>query len=103
MIKGKEIELGGKTYIVPPLNLAMVEHFQDQLINYTGGIDPQSVRLVAEVTHAALKRNYPELTLEEVKDVLDLGNMVEVFSAVLQVAGFVARSDQGEVLAPASL
>jgi hypothetical protein len=32
---------------------------------------------------------------------LDLGNMVEVFQAVLQVSGFVARTDQGEALAPA--
>lgn len=103
MIKGKEIELGGKTYIVPPLNLAAVEHFQDRLAGFTGGIDATSVLLVAEVTHSALKRNYPEITLEEVKDVLDLGNMVEVFQAVLQVSGFVMRADgQGELIAPAS-
>lgn len=103
MIKGKEIELGGKTWIVPPLNLNAVEHFQDRLAGFTGGIDPQSVTLVAEVTHSALKRNYPDVTLEEVKDMLDLGNMIEVFQAVLQVAGFVARADgSGEVVAPAS-
>ncbi|OQW33936.1 MAG: hypothetical protein A4E20_11955 [Nitrospira sp. SG-bin2] len=101
MIKGKEIELGGKIYVVPPLSLGKVEYFQDQLINFTGGIDPQSVKLVAEVTHAALLRNYPDMTLEEVKDVLDLGNMVEVFQAVLQVAGFVpVVTAPGEAQAP---
>jgi hypothetical protein len=101
MIKGKEIELGGKNYTVPPLNLTMVEHFQDKLIGFTGGMDPESVKLVAEVTHAAIIRNYPDMTLEEIKDVLDLGNMVEVFQAVLQVSGFIARTDQGEAPAPA--
>jgi hypothetical protein len=96
MIKGKEIELGGKMYVVPPLSLSKVEYYQDQLVNFTGGLDPKSVKLVSEVTHAAIARNYPDMTLEEVKDILDLGNMVEVFQAVLQVSGFVMSTDQGE-------
>ena len=103
MIKGKEIELGGTVYVVPPLNLAAVEFFQDRLSNFTGGADLQSVTLVAEVTLSALKRNYPDMTLEKVKELIDLGNMVEVFQAVMQVSGFVMRTDGlGELIAPAS-
>lgn len=101
-IKGTEIELGGTTYVVPPLNLAQVEYFQERLQGYTGGLDPESIKLAGEVVFAALSRNYPDITIEQVKEVLDLGNMHDVFSAVLNVSGFVAKADAaGEAIAPA--
>ncbi len=102
MIKGTEVELGGTVYIVPPLNLAALERFQDRLESYAGGIDRESVKFVVEVAHASIKRNYPDMTVDQLKELIDLGNIQEVFGAVMNVSGLVARSpDKGEALAPA--
>lgn len=102
MIKGRVIELGGVDYTIPPLNLAALERFQDRLEQYSGGLDKQSVTFVIEVAHAAIKRNYPEMTVEELKELIDLGNIHTVFGAVMNVSGLVARQDMGEALAPAA-
>lgn len=101
MIKGKTINFAGTDYVMPPLNLASLEHFQDKLANYTGGIDRESVQFVVEVAHAALKRNYPDVTIDQLKDWIDLGNIQEVFSAVMNVSMLVPRDGQGEAEAPA--
>lgn len=102
MLKGKELELGGKIYVVPPLNLAALERFQDQLASYTGGIDPESVSFIVSVAHAALKRNYPDITVDELKELIDLGNIQEIFGAVMNVSMLVPKGDgSGEAQAPA--
>lgn len=102
MIKGTIVNLGGTDYEVPPLNLAALERFQDKLSRYTGGIDPESVKFVVEVAHAAIKRNYPEMTVDELKELIDLGNIREIFGAVMNISGLVARTDAlGEAAAPA--
>lgn len=102
MIKGTEVDLGGTTYIVPPLNLAALERFQDRLENYTGGLDRESVSFVVEVAYAAIKRNYPDMTIDQLKELIDLGNIQQVFEAVMNVSGLVARSaPAGEEVAPA--
>lgn len=102
MIKGTEVELGGEVMIVPPLNLSALELFQDRLSSYQGGIDPESVKFVAEVAHAAIRRNYPDVTIEQLKDWIDLGNIGQVFNAVMNVSGLVRQGDgSGEAAAPA--
>lgn len=102
MIKGNEVELGGQIYVIPPLNLAALERFQDKLEAYSGGIDRESVAFVVEVVHTAMKRNYPDITVDELKELIDLGNIQSVFAAVMNVSGLVARSaDAGEAAAPA--
>lgn len=101
MIKGTDIELGGTVYTVPPLNLASLERFQDRLATYNGGIDKESVAFVVEVAHAAIKRNYPQMTIDELKENIDLGNIRDIFGAVMNISGLMARGDgSGEATAP---
>lgn len=100
MIKGTELNLGGTDYIVPPLNLASLEDFQERIKTYSGGIDSKSVELVVDVAHAAIKRNYPEVTKEQLKEWIDLGNIQEVFEAVMNISGLTKRMQVGEATAP---
>ena len=44
-------------------------------------------KTIVDATHAALKRNYPDLTRADVAELVDLGNMVEVIQSVMDVAG----------------
>lgn len=87
MIKGIKLVMGGVEYEVPPLALGDLERYQDQLAGYSGGIDAASVSTVIDIAHAALRRNYGQITREDVGALVDLGNMAEVFEAVMDVSG----------------
>jgi hypothetical protein len=93
-IKGVEIELNGEKYTCPPLNLNGVEKMQDKLQDFDGLAPFSQLPIVAEVAHLALLRNYPDITLDAVKDGIDLGNMIPIMNAVMGVSGLV--KSQGE-------
>lgn len=94
-VKGTPVELGGTVYIVPPLSLGAVEQLQDRISAFSGDLaDMSQVGLVIDVAHASLKRNYPEMTRDQVADIVDLGDMAKVFEAVMAVSGLVKRVDE---------
>lgn len=98
-IKGIPLELGGETLIVPPINLGALEQMQEALASYTGGLDKVSMATVLDAAHAALRRNYPDMTREDVADVIDVANMQQVMEAVMDVSGLrrkALEADQGE-------
>lgn len=85
-IKGITLELGGDNYVVPPMPLGALELLQDRIEAFTGGLDKQSVSTVIDCLHAALKRNYPEKTREDVAGLVDVGNMQDVMLTVMDVS-----------------
>jgi hypothetical protein len=101
-VKGVQVEFSnGTTMTVPPLNLAAVETLQDRLATFKGGMDKESVALMVDATLLALKRNYPDMTRDQVvNDLLDLGNMEEVMQAVMDVSG-LRRKEQEQALGEA--
>lgn len=93
-IKGTPIELGGTTYIVPPLSLGAIEQLQERISSFSGDLaDLSQVGLVIDVAHSALRRNYPEMTREHVAEIVDLGDMGDVFTAVMAVSGLVKKAE----------
>jgi len=96
-LDGVPIKLGSETYVLPPLNLAALEKYWPVIESW--GEPPASLveRLSegAELLHAALSRNYPELTLAEVKEGLDLASFPAVLARLLEVSG-LTRRDPGE-------
>ncbi len=103
-VKGLTVSLGGTEYVVPPLSLGALEQFQDSLANFTGDItDKKQIGTIADCAHAALRRNYPALTREEVADMIGLENMMEVMEAVMDISGLKRKSREasdGEGEAP---
>lgn len=91
---GLERTLGGKSYVIPPLSLGQVRRFQGKLQEWSGAVDDKSIEVCVEVIHAAMSRNYPDLTLEAVADLIDLGNMVEMMQAVMDVSGLVRKAEE---------
>jgi len=73
--------------VVPPLNFRSLQELQGRLQSFQGGIDAESMELVLDATTAALQRNYPDMTRDEVIDLLDVGNMGEVMEAIMDVSG----------------
>ncbi|MGO9622370.1 MAG: hypothetical protein ACLPT6_13320 [Desulfobaccales bacterium] len=93
MLDGVALQLGGNEYTLPPLNLAALEKYWPMIESW--GEPPaslvQSLSEGAELLHAALLRNYPELTLAEVKEGLDLASFPAVLAQLLEVSGLTRR------------
>jgi hypothetical protein len=88
---------GGQCYVVPPLSLGALEQLESRLgALQLGSMDRASVATVVDATHAALRRNYPALTREEVAELVDLSNMADVIGCVMDVAGMRRKELQSQ-------
>lgn len=88
---GIAIVLGGDTFIMPPLALGKLEQLQKRIQNFTGGTDADSINTVLDCAHAALARNYPEMSRDELGELVDVGNMMEVMQAAMDVSGLIRK------------
>lgn len=97
LIPGVIIEMGGTDYTVPPLNFAAVKKVAAKLPSLKdmkGGLpDNEQIDTMVEIIHLAMKRNYPEITADELIELLDMGNVMRVIEAIMSGSGF---TQQGE-------
>ena len=96
MIDGVKQKIGEKTYIVPPLNLKFIEK-NEELLAKVGVVDKKTPRaslgICAQVIHAAISRNYPDVELEDLKDGLDLHNIPILITIIMGQSGFEYRGE----------
>lgn len=86
--QGIPYDFDGRTLIIPPLSLGAMEQLQGRLETMDGAsITPEYIGTVVDSVHAALQRNYPDMTREEVGGLLDLQNMQEVMACVFDFGG----------------
>lgn len=102
---GVVVRMGGRDYVVPPLTLAQLRKHEEDL-RKVRDITPFSplaeVEPAIRVIHAAMTRNYPDLTQEALEEVLDLGNVMPAFLAVCAMSGLErAKEGAAEGEAPA--
>jgi hypothetical protein len=117
MVDGTTMTLGGREFTLPPLSLAQTRKFHlngklaklpwngPQLLFATtkddGGAEfMEELAIVAEVVTEAVRRNHPEVTDEEMLELLDLGNLAPVLKAVLGAAGLAKQGAPGEAKRP---
>lgn len=93
---GQAVNLGGTTFIVPPIALGALKTLLPKIkklsITEDGLPDLSQVVDLLEICLAALNRNYPELTLEQLGDLVDLGNFKTLVSAVMGQSGLEVRA-----------
>lgn len=98
-VKGITLDFSGRRMVVPPLSLGALEQLQERLAAFSGDIsDPDQVRTVIDSAHAALRRNYPDMTRIDVAEAIGLENMLEVMEAVMDVSGMKRKA--AETLPP---
>lgn len=94
-IKGITFDFGAATLVIPPIALGALEQLQQRITEFKGEVlDKAQVATVIDVAHAALLRNYPEMTRAQVADLIDVANMADVFQAVMDISGM--RRKQAE-------
>jgi len=90
MIPGTNVDIGGKSYTLPPINLRIYfDHEADLAIIFKpeGNADKAYVTAVQNVLIASIQRNYPDFGEAEAMEINypDIGRIVK---ALLSNAGF---------------
>ena len=94
MIEGIVIQMGGKEFTVPALSLGQVRRLLpkiEKISTVNGLLNAEQMDCIVDVVHAAVIRNYPALTKEEVEDLIDLGNAAVIIKAVMGQSGLVRK------------
>lgn len=96
MIDGITMKLAGEEYIVPPLTFRQLKAHYPLIeeLNKPDTAPITKMESIVKLTHAALSRNYPDLTIERVEELIDMGNLKAVSEAVLGSSGFTARGER---------
>jgi hypothetical protein len=91
--------IGGVEYVVPPVSLRTLQQLQSELEKFDSAgaqLNPEAVSTAITVIHSALARNYPSMTIDEVSDLIDVGNMMELFEVVMDVSGMRRKELEAE-------
>ena len=86
--RGNPLTIDGHTLIFAPLSLGAVEKLLPALQSF----QPNDVGTVIDVAHKSLKRNYPDITREDVADLIYMDQLQEVMTAVMSISGL--KSEQ---------
>ena len=90
MIEGVKINLGGREFVAPPLNFKALRLLTPKLgLLATMGDVPtgEQIDVVIDVVLAALSRNYPDLTRDDLEALLDLANLATALTAIMGASG----------------
>lgn len=101
--KGVPLYLNGREYIIPSLSLRQVQEFNATLSSpaaapEAGDITALSALLATyvPVIGAALRRNHPEVSDEDLQDWLDLESVGEAIKIVQNASGYATVRSVGE-------
>ena len=86
--RGNPLKINGQIWIFAPLSLGAVE----KLLPALQGFSPNDVGTVIDVAHKSLKRNYPDITRDDVADMLYIDQLEEVMSVVMSASGLKSNS-----------
>lgn len=96
---GVAMQLGGETYVVPPLNLRKYKELKPQFDvikseKTSEGLSDSYINAFGEIVCAALNRNYPEITVDRALELIDLSTMKSLYAAVMGVNGLVKSTGE---------
>jgi hypothetical protein len=90
MIPGVAVAMAGQDWLVPPLTLGQLRRLMPKVRELTeigASMGELQIAVLVEIVAAALQRNYPDVSQNQVEDLLDLGNASAVLNAVLTGSG----------------
>lgn len=90
--RGTVVIVDGQPFVFAPLSLGAVEKLLPALQTF----QPNDVGTVIDVAHKSLKRNYPDITRDDVADLLYMDQLTEVMEAVMSVSGLKGNNDSKE-------
>lgn len=91
LIPGTEITLGGKLRILAALNAATVKQYREKINAVFVGSIPD-IEFVSTLAYHSLKRNEPDITPDQVDEMIDFGNLIPVWEALMNVSGLAVQA-----------
>jgi len=88
MFEGIMIKVNGEDMVLPPLNWRATKRFYKDIISGDINDPAKAIDLMPEMLHAALARNYPELTQDALEDIIAPGELLSAIPLLLSVSGF---------------
>jgi hypothetical protein len=92
---GERIKLGDREFVIPCLTVKQAKRMWTQITELDKGITeqnlPEKYSSAVEVIHAALSRNYPDLKVDELEELLDVRNLRAAMLAVMGRSGLKPR------------
>lgn len=102
--EGVKLRIGRQDYIVPALSMRQLKQYEKTIAqtqkSLGAAMSPADIDKFVEVIHAAVSRNYPDVTLDQMLDAIDLRSLPTLFPAVMGISGLEAKQ-QGEAQAQA--
>lgn len=93
---GEVVTLGGREYVIPSLSVKQARKLWQTVLSLNEGITtanlPDKYAQAVTLIHAAMTRNYPDLTLEDLEDLVEIKNLRRL---VLIVSGQSGVSGPG--------
>jgi len=75
---GTPVFMGGQDWVVPSLSTVQAKTYWPKMVEMDEGVTvenfPEKRWVGVEIIHAAMSRNYPALTIDEVGEMVDLMN-----------------------------
>ena len=91
-IDGPSVTFGGREYVLAPLNLRALKNYPTALANVSSDDWGKRTEAFAQLMHASLSRNYPEITLDKVLDEVEVGDMLTLTRVLMDASGLVRRT-----------
>lgn len=86
--EGESVRIGDGTFVVPSLSIKQARKMWPTILELDKGITPENLPekygMMIELIHAALSRNYPDISIEDLEEMIDMGNvrrLVRIISA----------------------
>ena len=107
MIPGKEVEIGGTKYTLPPLNIPSLRK-HEALLNKgaafaAGGLIPSATDILemTQIVEESFKRNYPAVNFaEKIEEHLDIEKVTECFTAIMVAGSAGPRTGESKPASP---
>lgn len=96
-IPGKSVNLGGRDFVLAPLNLDGIREFEPIQQRIGEGISDAAALfdLAADALILSLRRNYPDISKPDIVALLDMGNVWGAMETLAEVTGY-RRAAAGE-------
>lgn len=94
--QGITVLIGEREFVVPSLSVNQARTLWPEILDLNQGLTvqqfPAKLEQVLRIIHAAVSRNYPDLTLEMLGDMVSSNNTGDILMAVAQASGFTTST-----------
>jgi hypothetical protein len=93
LVDGTPVKVGKQVLQVPALNFKSLRLLKPKLDLLKGistaasDLEEDQYNAIIHIVHTALRRNYPNMSIEELEDGLDMANLKLVINAVMANSG----------------